>query len=264
MEIQYIGIDFRHPADFGIHRPRGSGDYLVLIVNSPAYFSFGGKEQLVAPGTVVVYKKGTPQMYRAAGEEYRNDWFHFEPTVGEISFMDALGIPYDTPTPCGDTAQLSELIKCLYRENFSANGHKAKSIDLYFKLLMLKISECTRQSDPEHSLPHYEKLSRLRGDIYNAPQVEYTVSSVAERLSLSESYLQHLYRRVFGVSMTADVITARIDRAKYLLSGTAYTVSAIAHMCGYNSDVHFMRQFKTLCGVTPSEYRRRFSSPPKP
>lgn len=262
MEINNIGIDFCHPTDFVISRPFGSGDYLVLIVKSRGYFTLDGREHLVSPGTVMVYKKGTPQIYRAADEEYRNDWFHFEPTTGELSFIDALGIAYDTPIPCRNTTPLSALIKCLYQEKISANPHRAESIDLYFKLLMLKISECTRQSDPAHPFPHYEKLSRLRGDIYNTPQAGYTVSELADRLTMSDSYLQHLYRRVFGVSITADIITARIDRAKYLLSGTAYTVSVIANMCGYNNDVHFMRQFKALCGVTPTEYRRQFSPPP--
>ena len=56
----------------------------------------------------------------------------------------------------------------------------------------------------------------------------------------------------------ADVITARVDHGKYLLSGTDYPVGVIAEMCGYKNDVHFMRQFKSAVGLTPTEYRRRF------
>ena len=72
---------------------------------------------------------------------------------------------------------------------------------------------------------------------------------------MGQSYFQHLYKAMFGVSVTSDIIAARIDRAKYLLSGTDYTVTAVADLCGYSSDVHFMRQFKALCGLTPTEYR---------
>ncbi len=260
MEIHNIGIGFCHPTDFSICRPMGSGDHLVIIVKSRAYFTLGGKEILVMPNTVFVYKEGTPQIYRAAGEEYINDWFHFVPSAEELVYIDALGIPYDTPIPCCDISQPSMLIKHLYREKISANPHSSEAINLYFRLLMLKISECMQQNSSERLPPHYAKLSKLRADIYNTPHTEYTVKAIADMLSISQSYLQHLYKQVFGVSITSDIITARIDRAKYLLSGTDYTVTAIAKLCGYNNDVHFMRQFKNQCGVTPTEYRRQFGN----
>ncbi|MNC73208.1 HTH-type transcriptional regulator GadW [compost metagenome] len=53
----------------------------------------------------------------------------------------------------------------------------------------------------------------------------------------------------------ADVIASRVEHAKYLLTTTDISVKKIAEMCGYASEIHFMRQFKQQLGLTPSQYR---------
>lgn len=258
MDIHNAGFGYCHPTDFQISRPKGSGDYLLLILKSRAYFTFDGIEKAVNENTVILFEKGIPQIYRAADEQFRNDWIHFEPTAEELDYIAGMDVPFNTPIPLSDTTSLSEIIKSIYREKFSVACHRAESMELYFRLLILKINECMLENLLAAPMPHYDRLSRLRAEIYNEPERGRSVKSIAEELALSCSYLQHLYKRIFGVSVTSDIIAARVDRAKYLLSGTAYTVNVIAEMCGYNNDVHFMRQFKSAVGITPTEYRKRF------
>ena len=70
---------------------------------------------------------------------------------------------------------------------------------------------------------------------------------------------QLLYRQTFGITCINDVIESKIKLACDLLSSTNDTVSSIAAKCGYESDVHFMRQFKKMTGCTPSEYRKKMN-----
>jgi AraC family transcriptional regulator of arabinose operon len=51
------------------------------------------------------------------------------------------------------------------------------------------------------------------------------------------------------------VIQSRIEYAKYLLSTTDITVNKISEMCGFSSEIRFMRQFKKEFVLTPTEYR---------
>ena len=74
---------------------------------------------------------------------------------------------------------------------------------------------------------------------------------------MSRSGFQHLYKKMFGVSVTGDVISGRLERAKRLLSSTDLTVSEIASRCGYSNEFNFMRQFKDRVGRTPTQYRRQ-------
>jgi hypothetical protein len=66
-----------------INRPTGSGDYIFLILQSPAYFILNGKRVETKGCSVIFYKKGTPQIYGALNEEFVNDWIHFELDEGE-------------------------------------------------------------------------------------------------------------------------------------------------------------------------------------
>lgn len=51
----------------------------------------------------------------------------------------------------------------------------------------------------------------------------------------------------------SDVIESRI---KELLIESDLQVGEISSLCGYQNDVHFIRQFKKLTTLTPTEYRR--------
>ena len=78
---------------------------------------------------------------------------------------------------------------------------------------------------------------------------------MAERLNLSESRFYALYKSIFGISPTADIINARIYSAKNMLQFSNDKIEKIAAELGYKNTTHFIRQFKSSTGVTPSKYR---------
>jgi AraC family transcriptional regulator of arabinose operon len=126
----------------------------------------------------------------------------------------------------------------------------------YFDLILYKLSDKIHQTDHEKKSPLYHSLSVLRNEIRLAPQSKWTVDLIAQKMKMSRSYIQHLYKQFFGVSITEDIQSSRIEYAKYLLSLTNEKISSIAESCGYESDVHFMRIFKKATSMTPSEFRR--------
>lgn len=104
--------------------------------------------------------------------------------------------------------------------------------------------------------PQFEKLCMLRSQIMKNPENAWNISDIAEKLFLSKSYLQKIYKSYFGKSIIEEMIEFRINKAKKLLSGTDTTITEISRMCGYSSYNYFVRQFKTYEGVSPSEYRK--------
>jgi AraC-like DNA-binding protein len=104
-----------------------------------------------------------------------------------------------------------------------------------------------------------EQLYSLRHMIHLEPERDWRIKETASRLGFSESYLQHLYRSEFSVSLTNDVIHARIEKAKRLLAQTDLLISEVAELCGYQSLRHFTRQFGQYIGVTPTEYKKKHS-----
>ena len=44
-----------------------------------------------------------------------------------------------------------------------------------------------------------------------------------------------------------------------LLSSSSHWIMDVALECGFNDHSHFSKSFKRLKGLTPSEYRKRYS-----
>lgn len=262
MIINNLGYHFQHPSNFKINRPHGSGDYVLLILPTKSFFILNGERVDVEANSLMIYRKGTPQFYGAMDELFINHWIHFDLNEEEEAALNAMQIPLDFPVSCGDITVFAQIIKQMYMEKYSVNLRKDDSLLLYFKLLWIKIEEHLQAASSNRSYPYYDKMSRIRTNIYRNPTENRTVASLSKEIALSESYFQHLYKQIFGVSVMSDVITARVEHGKYLLANTDDSISDIALHCGYRNDVHFMRQFKTSTGITPSQYRKQFRVSP--
>ena len=106
------------------------------------------------------------------------------------------------------------------------------------------------------SLSYESQFQSLRLEMRNTLSEKHSIKDYAQMIGISESYFQHLYTDYFGVSFQKDLIRLRIEEAQYLLSTTNLTMEEIADRCGYTSNVHFYRQFKSLTGITPNKYRK--------
>ena len=99
-----------------------------------------------------------------------------------------------------------------------------------------------------------EILNRLV-DIMKNPEMNWNISEIADKLFISKSYLQKIYKSTFGKSIIEELIQFRLDKAREMLLNTELTVSEIAHECGYSTYNYFVRQFKAAENISPSDYR---------
>ncbi|MBX4920098.1 helix-turn-helix transcriptional regulator [Rhizobium bangladeshense] len=73
---------------------------------------------------------------------------------------------------------------------------------------------------------------------------------------LSAFHFQRMFRVSYGVSPHGWVAHRRVERAKSMLRGTD-PIAQIASACGFSSQSHMTRAFKSGTGITPSAYRQR-------
>ncbi|RIE00390.1 helix-turn-helix transcriptional regulator [Cohnella faecalis] len=212
-------------------------------------------DEIAEPGSFILYDESFPQSYRSYNSVFTNDWFHFKPDKDDQAFLNGLEIPRNRPVPIGDLHELSLMVNQLSYETYASNRFKSETIGLLLKLFFIKLSNKIHDCSLDIANGNYNKMSIIRSKIYNQPFKPWTIAEMSHELTMSRSNLQHLYKRFFGVSPIDDVIASRMEHAKYLLSTTNIAVKKIAEMCGYNNEIHFMRQFKKATAVTPSEYR---------
>lgn len=106
-------------------------------------------------------------------------------------------------------------------------------------------------------LHHESSISQQILEYIDAHFCEDTISlaSIASHFEMNESYLSYFFKQRNGIKLSVYIENRRIDKAKELLSGTAWTISQIATQTGYLSSNSFCRAFKRVTGINASTYR---------
>lgn len=232
MRIDAIGYNHKHNSKFLINRPYGSGNYLLLLIKTSAVFRISNEDIYVAPNSFLLYTPDYPQYYYAETNTYIDDWLHFMPeNENETRLISELNIPLNKPVNVSDMEQISSLIKYMIYENNSGNCHYRKTINCCFEILMYKLSEAVSQepkylkpklfmdnaSFPEQKVIIIRKMAEIRHTIYSFPSKEWRAKDMARELSISESYFQHLYKKIFGISINKDMMKARAEKQQKCL-----------------------------------------------
>ncbi|MCI5946584.1 MAG: AraC family transcriptional regulator [Oscillospiraceae bacterium] len=259
LKIGSIGYNYSHDSDFVMDRPNGVGCCLFLLIKEPANFVINGVPCFAQKNSFVFFTPETPCTYRAAEERYCDDWMYFDMEKGDKEELEKLGLPLNKIVYAGEIEELSKIMHILAFEHYSAEMHHNEIERCYIELLLLKLSRSKAAYSASGGESFKEKnyrLTQLRTKIFTMPESVPSVDEMAEELGMSRSGFQHLYKRLFGVSVMSDAIKGRLDRAKRLLSSTNLTVREIGERCGYSNEFNFMRQFKDNVGKTPTEYRK--------
>jgi YesN/AraC family two-component response regulator len=85
------------------------------------------------------------------------------------------------------------------------------------------------------------------------------VGAVAQDLGVSTEHLCRVLKRHTGLTFVTLLRRTRVRAACRLLQTTTLSMKEIANRAGFSSASRFDRDFKAVCGVSPSEYRAGFS-----
>lgn len=262
-EISYMGYNSKHPNGIYMDRPTGMDCNLFLHIKSACKLMVNNEMIDITEPCFVLYKSFMPHKYYSVDSSYTDDWIHFYFDDMDGFFL-GLGIPYNTPMYIINSMEIFNMFVDLNSEYLQNGPHHKEIIDMKLRTLFYKFSDIYHL---ERSFPN--KLNRfrlsfndIRNDIYNFSNFnkKTTVSDIAAEANLSVSYFQHIYKKLFGVSVMQDIIKSRITYACYLLQNNYDSIADIAGQCGYENKEHFTRQFKLETGYTPKEYRELHSN----
>ncbi|MGW3351772.1 helix-turn-helix transcriptional regulator [Nonomuraea rubra] len=82
---------------------------------------------------------------------------------------------------------------------------------------------------------------------------------MAAQAGLSRSAFASTFRELVGEAPMRHLTARRMQEAERLLSDTGLSHSRISERVGYESTVGFHLAFRKWYGVTPGDYRRRWS-----
>lgn len=130
-------------------------------------------------------------------------------------------------------------------------------------LNILKIAQLLEEkgfeliSDSEAILSEKIKTSLVELVHPDSVQQDANISIVLSRkLYRDYSYLSKLFSRREGISIEKYAIKLKMERVKELVQMNQLNFTQIAYSLGYKSSSHLSRQFKSVTGLSMSEYKK--------
>jgi len=107
-----------------------------------------------------------------------------------------------------------------------------------------------------------KNIYKGRADIVDAKKYieqhwidEFDPAAVAKSVNLSPPYLRALFKQHTGMTMHDYYKKVKVDHIKEKLADRNLSIAEVFNACGENSRGAFVRTFKDLTGMTPTEYR---------
>jgi AraC-type DNA-binding domain-containing proteins len=103
-----------------------------------------------------------------------------------------------------------------------------------------------------------KKLASIFNYVFENYHHEVDIRSAASLAYMSEAAFCRYFKRNTHKTFSQFVNEIRISHATRLLIGKENNITDICYACGFDNVSYFNRQFKTLHGITPREYRKVF------
>ena len=88
----------------------------------------------------------------------------------------------------------------------------------------------------------------------------FTRQEIADHVHLSQNHLARLFRQETGSSISDFILQQRMQQAFGLLTNTTLPVGQVAEQGGYENYSYFLTLFRRVSGMTPSQYREKYSN----
>lgn len=86
-----------------------------------------------------------------------------------------------------------------------------------------------------------------------------SVKDIAEYLKITPNYLSSVFKKQTGVSLTVYINEVRINSSLSMLANTDRSIQEVAEWVGIEDGNYFSRIFRKTMGVSPSQYRKKYS-----
>ena len=231
---------------------------------TPARFDFGLRRNELIPYN---YAAGDLILCRRDGEKWVR-WYGavrmLTLSISDEAFQHVTG-DYSGGLPSLDGAGLLEdptvqaLFKVVHTER--ASGFVSGQIFLDSMAQALAATLVSKYGFSRRRVGRYRgglaphQLRRVTAFVHENLDKNLRLLELAEYASLSPAYFCQQFRRSTGLAPHQFILKSRVEKAKNLLAERRNRILDIAILCGFQSQQHFSRVFRKVCGMSPSEYR---------
>lgn len=176
-----------------------------------------------------------------------------------LNLLDTCGTP-DEPVVTVPEIERPSFVSSLHHVADELSGKGAGYRSMAWAYLYQAVARLVRQCVPGEGaqpvVPMNPNVTLVIEYLSRHFREDISLSSVAFRFRLSESYLSRLFRSSTRYTFVEYLQSLRIHEACRLLSSTDETVGTIASRSGFGSVTQFGRVFRKSTGETPYKWRK--------
>ena len=93
--------------------------------------------------------------------------------------------------------------------------------------------------------------------IEDNPEVELNINTMSEKTYISKYHLIRQFKKEVGLTPHKFQIQNRVRKAQHILNNN-YSITEAALMTGFYDESHFIRHFKNIMRITPTDYKKAY------
>jgi AraC family transcriptional regulator, arabinose operon regulatory protein len=245
---------FPTAADHQRSRTEGSPQAIVIVcVDGAGWCRLPSGRFEVETGQALVIPAGVPHSYGATDDHpWTIWWLHLGGAdVAELvgAVLAGAGGPVVRP---GDLYQAVSLVEDALGRMEGDDSVRSRQAAAGSAWHLLALLAADRAGAPASRADAINQAQQYLREHLGA---RTSVAELAGLARLSPSHFAALFRRATGTGVLQYQTRLRMSRARELLDTTDQPIAEIARALGYADPFYFSRQFRSIHGVSPSDYR---------
>lgn len=196
-----------------------------------------------------------PHNYKSsAADPWELMWIHFNGGTSQQyyeHFASQLKKAFRPPVFDRIVSDITKIIELHEKNDPNAELFTSKYI-----VDLLTLSLAVNTADQQYDSALKQKLAAVNSYIDDHFTEDISLEKLSSEFYISKYYLTREYKHIYGKTIFQHIITARINYGKKLLRFSDKSVEEIAHLCGFNDQSYFARQFKKTENLTCFSYRK--------
>jgi AraC-like DNA-binding protein len=236
----------------GRHPVRTIDSHEFVFVKSGNLGIFEGEDVFeVGPGQALILSAGRRHGgTKDYSQELQFYWIHFRLKAAQ-SGVEIFPLPRLSNPRRPD--RIVELLR-MFLDDQESGGLSRPKANVLVELLLLETLEGLSSGQPSNS---EERLAANAENIMKARfrEQDFGASKLAGELKCNADYLNRVFKRARGMTLTEGLRRLRVNFAAQLLLDGRTNVEEAAQQSGFSDRSYLRRVFKQLKGMTPKDYR---------
>ena len=247
---------YREIKRYGAHLRRSYPDFLAIehLHEGVMYFREEGRMYLIEPGDTFLMHPRRNNEFLIPDDVFsrKTALFLSGPLLDDLLLRNGLG---SVDVLSGVDAARFESMLNMFGELSNSRGRSAQN---RISALSYEMLQDLAHREPEESIP--PELEALLAHMEENASKQLTLRLLARRYGCSVAQLIRLFNRCLGQTPHHALMQMRMRLAMQLLAKRRFSVKVVAARAGYQHAKGFTAEFKRMYGITPKEWRIRFST----